>query len=319
MAISGEDFEKLVKPFFRHIFEKMGYFVIEVRKQTSGTQNGFDIAVTFLDDNGKERQFFIECKYYTTSKLDWSEIVNKQIELEASNYTVGAFIVLSPLRDLSNIEDNNQKWIIKRFKFPVVFWTPDSDVKNLFALDKALYKQVFDKDCTLTIDPDEEIKKLKVKINLLINKCDALKFANLIQISDTIEQPVEAKDLRTTLDEKLNSIMDVDDEQRIDFHRIRANYKVYLEGLVDINSELRTQILNWESNLRLKANRLTKKFQLDDQYTPANFFHDFFDIAETEILTFYKDFELKGDKEKLLHGVIFELAAKCPLDWRKNG
>ena len=85
MAISGEDFEKLVKPFFRHIFEKMGYFVIEVRKQTSGTQNGFDIAVTFLDDNGKERQFFIECKYYTTSKLDWSEIVNKQIELEASN------------------------------------------------------------------------------------------------------------------------------------------------------------------------------------------------------------------------------------------
>ncbi len=58
---------------------------------------------------------------------------------------------------------------------------------------------------------------------------------------------------------------------------------------------------------------------MDDQYTPAHFFHDFFEIAEIEILTFYKDFELKGDKEKLLHGVVFELAAKCPLDWRKNG
>ena len=70
--------------------------------------------------------------------------------------------------------------------------------------------------------------------------------------------------------------------------------------------------------MRLKADRLTKKFNIDETYSSANFFHDFFNEAEQEILTFYKDFELKGDKEKLLHGVVMELAAQCPLDWRKK-
>lgn len=94
---------------------------------------------------------------------------------------------------------------------------------------------------------------------------------------------------------------------------------MFIEGLNDLNPSLRTSILSWESNLRLKADRLTSNFNIDDTYTPQKFFHDFFNEAEKEILTFYKDFELKGDKEKLLQGVVFELAAQCPLDWRKNG
>lgn len=318
MAISGEDFEKLVKPFFKELFEKMGFFILEVRKQTSGTQNGFDISVTFLDDKGTERQIFIECKYYTTAKLDWSEIVSKQVQLEASNYKVAAFILLSPLRNLSNIEDNTQKWMVKKFKYPVEFWTPDADVEKLFALDKILYKQVYEKECEIIIDSDEEIKNLKIKINLLIDKCEILKYSDLININDNVEEPKESPNLKTSLDEKLNSIFAVDDEKRMEFHRIRANYKVYLEELADLNSELRTNIIAWEDNLRLKADRLTNKFKIDSSYTPVNFFYDFFDIAETEIVTFYKDYELKGDKEKLLQGVVFELAAKCPLDWRKN-
>ncbi|TJZ49872.1 hypothetical protein FAZ15_22200 [Sphingobacterium olei] len=74
MPITGSDFENLVKPFFKAIFEKMGFLVIQVRKKDSGTQNGFDVSVLFLDDNEQEREFFIECKYYTTAKLEWSEI-----------------------------------------------------------------------------------------------------------------------------------------------------------------------------------------------------------------------------------------------------
>jgi hypothetical protein len=319
MVITGEDFERLVKPFFKELFEKMGFFILEVRKQNAGTQNGFDIAVTFLDDNGIERQVFIECKYYTSAKLDWSEIVTKQVQLESSNYKVTGFILLSPLRNLSNIEDNTQKWMIKKFKYPVEFWTPDKDVKKLFAIDKLLYKQVFGKDCDFDIIIDDEIKNIKIKINLLIDKYEALKFSEIIRINDCLQEPNEEKGLKTNLDEKLNSILSEDDEVRIDYHRIRANYKVYLEELSDLNTELRTNILEWEDNLRLKANRLTNKFRIDKDYTPVNFFHDFFEIAEAEILSFYKDFELKGHKEKLLQGVVFELAAKCPLDWRKNG
>ena len=320
MPITGTDFEKLVKPFFRELFEKMDFLVIQVRKQDSGNQNGFDISILFLDDNEQEREIFIECKYYTSAKLEWADIFNKQMQLDASSHKPTAFIALSPLRDLSNIDHSIQAKAVTKFKYPVDFWTPDKDIKRLFALDKEIYKKVYDTtNYDIVIDEKKEIKRIKAIINNLIQKKDALQYSDLIRIEETVKIPSEDSKLKTTLDEKLNSILKEDDENRIIYHRIRANYKVYLESLVDLNSELRANILNWESNLRLKASRLTNNFNLDEDYTPQKFFHDFFNEAEKEILTFYKDFELKGDKEKLLHGVVFELAAQCPLDWRKNG
>lgn len=320
MAITGSDFEKLVKPFFKKIFGEMGFLVIQVRKQDSGDQNGFDISVLFLDEEEQEREFFIECKYYTTAKLDWADIFNKQLQLEASSHNPTAFIALSPLRDLSNIDYNIQSKVTKQFKYPVDFWTPDKEIEKLFALDAEVYKKVFDKQtCDISFDRDIEINRIKAIINNLIQKKEALRFADIISIQDTDKTPNENPNLKTTLDEKLNSILSEDDEHRIRYHRIRANYKVFIESLNDLNPILRTNILNWESNLRLKADRLTDNFNIDTNYTPHMFFHDFFKEAEKEILTFYSDFELKGDKEKLLQGVVFELAAQCPLDWRKNG
>jgi hypothetical protein len=319
MPISGSDFEKLVQPFFKTVFEKMGYIVLQVRKQTSGDQNGFDISVLFLDDNDLEREIFIECKYYTTAKLEWADIFNKQLQLEASSYNPTAFIVLSPRRDLSNIDHNIQAKVVSKFKYPVDFWTPDKNIHQLFALDHEVYKKVFDvKKCDVTIDEKSELNRIKVIVNTLIQKKDALKFSDLIRIEENDKVPFEDANLITNLDQKLNSVLDAGDPNRIIYHRIRANYKVYLESLNDVNPGLRTNILNWESNLRLKAYRLTNKFNIDESYSPERFFHDFFEEAEKEILSFYKDFELKGDRERLLHGVVFELAAQCPLDWRKN-
>lgn len=320
MPISGSDFEKIVQPFFKGLFDQMGFTVLQVRKQSSGTQNGFDISVNFLDDNDQEREIFIECKYYTVAKLDWSEIFNKQVQLDASNHKPTAFIALSPLCDLSNIDHNVQAHAVKKFKYPVDFWTPDKDVAQMFALDEEVYKKVYDKPvCDIVIDKTKERNRIKAMVNLLIQQKDALQFADIISINDSTKDPNEDAGLKTTLDEKLNSVLKPDDENRILFHRVRANYKVYIESFTDIDSELRTNILKWESNLRLKASRLTMNFNMDDNYTPQQFFKDFFKEAENEILTFFKDFELKGDREKLLQGVVFELAAQCPLDWRKNG
>lgn len=320
MPITGSDFENLVKPFFRKVFEEMGFLVIQVRKQNSGTQNGFDVSVSFLDEDDNDREIFFECKYYTSSKLNWADILTKQLELGASNHKPTAFVLLSPLRDLSNIDHNIQHKIVKDFKYPVDFWTPDKEIEKLFALDGETYKKVFDSnECNLEIDRNYELTKYKSMIKLLIQRKDALKYTDLIRITDTDKEPYEDSELKTTLDEKLNSVLKDNDPFRIIYHRTRANYKVYLEELVDLNTDLRNDILNWESNLRLKAKRLTDNFKIDDDYSPNKFFSDFFKEAENEILTFYKDFELKGDKEKLLHGVIFELAAQCPLDWRKNG
>lgn len=320
MAITGADFEKLVEPYFRTLFDKMGFLVIQVRRQDSGTQNGFDISILFLDDDDKEREIFIECKYYTTAQLNWSDIFNKQFQLSASNQIASAFILLSPLKDLTNIDHDLQAKAVKLFKFPVDFWTPNKEVEKLFIHDEEIYKKVFSKTkIDLNFDKDKELEILKIKINLLLQKKDNLKYQDTIRIIDTLEEPKEDLSLKTNLDEKLNAILAEDDVIRIDYHKTRANYKVYLESLQDINTELRNNLLMWESDLRLKADRLTRKFNIDNTYTAEKFFHDFFDEAEKEMLTFCQDFELKGDKQKLLHGVVFELAAQCPLDWRKNG
>lgn len=320
MAITGADFEKLVEPYFRTLFNKMGFLVIQVRRQDSGTQNGFDISILFLDEDDKEREIFIECKYYTTAQLNWSDIFNKQFQLSASNQIASAFILLSPLKDLTNIDHDLQAKAVKLFKFPVDFWTPNKEVEKLFIHDEEIYKKVFSKTkIDINFDKVKELEILKIKINLLLQKKDNLKYQDTIRIIDTLEEPKEDLSLKTNLDEKLNAILTEDDVVRIDYHKTRANYKVYLESLQDINTELRNNLLMWESNLRLKADRLTRKFNIDNTYTAERFFHDFFEEAEKEMLTFCQDFELKGDKQKLLNGVVFELAAQCPLDWRKNG
>lgn len=318
MAITGADFENLIKPYFRKLFSEMGFLVIQVRKQSSGTQNGFDISVKFIDDDDCEREFFIECKYYTSAQLEWSDILNKQVQLDASNQNPTAFILLSPIKDLSNIDHDLQARVINLFKLPVDFWTPDKDVEKIFIHDEIIYEKIFGRKYSLSLDKQEELNILKAKINLLIQKKDSMRFINEIIISDSDNIPNEQIELKTKLDEKLNTLFDdSENDIKLNYHRMRANYKVYLESLLDNNNELRGKIINLEDNMRLKADRLTMKFKIDTNYTPLNFFFDFFDVAEKEINTFFNDYEFKGDRQKLLNGIVFELAAKCPLDWRK--
>lgn len=289
MAITGPDFEKLVEPYFRTLFSKMGFVVIQVRRQSSGTQDGFDISILFIDENDKEREIFIECKYYTTAQLNWSDIFNKQFQLEASNQTSSAFILLSPLRNLSNIDHDLQAKAIKLFKLPVEFWTPDKQVENLFAHDEELYKTVFNKSTyDLKIDKDKELENLKIKINLLLHKKDSLKYLDTIRIIDTLEEPEEDRKLKTNLDEKLNSILADDDVIRIEYHKVRANYKVYLESLQDVNTELRNNLLLWESDLRLKADRLTRNLKLMQLILPKSSFMISLKKPKEKCLSFVK-------------------------------
>jgi len=319
MALKGTEFESLIKPFFRKLFEGMGFFVFEIRNQKSGTQNGFDIKIECEDDCGIARNVFIECKYYD-SKLNWGEILNKQLELSGSNYSCDCFIALSPKEDLSNINDNLQSVFENFSKHPVEFWTPDNYVREMFAIDNDLYKVIYDEECPFTVVKEEQIQRVKKKLLLLFKKKDVLKYANIIRITTSTEVPNEKTELKTSLDRKLDAILPADHEDRIRYHQLRCDYKIFLEKLQDINNILRSNILNWQDDLRLKAKRLTEKFNIDSSYTSEKFFHDFFDAAEVSLNSFYGAHELNGDSEKLLHGVVFELAAECPLDWRKaNG
>ena len=130
MTITGVEFENLVKPFFETIFKEMDYIVFDVRNQNSGTQNGFDLVIDFLDENSVDRQLFIECKFYS-SKLYYKEILMKVLELNASNYTPDGFIALSPKENLSNINHNVNESLQQSFKFPIEFWTPDFKIEEV--------------------------------------------------------------------------------------------------------------------------------------------------------------------------------------------
>lgn len=60
----GSEFEKVCQSFFSKGFEEIGFLVLSFRRQWSGTQNGFDIRINFLDDDEIEKILFFECKDY---------------------------------------------------------------------------------------------------------------------------------------------------------------------------------------------------------------------------------------------------------------
>lgn len=316
-VIKGSDFEKLTHDFFKKIFEEIGFQVLSVRKQWSGTQNGFDIRITFLDNDESERAIFFECKNYET-ELDWGHILEKILELDAANYQVDGFVVLSPKMDLSNVNDNIAPHLNSKFKFPIRYYTPESNIKELFSLDREIYGRIYGQNPTGTIDRNAILNHFKAYVGTILKEKQLLKFANRIEIKESVNKPHEDVSFITNLDQKLNSLFDKNDTDRVEYHQLRCDYKVYLERLTDVNNQLRLKIINWQDNLRIKAKRLTKNFSQDSTYTPTKFFHDFFEIAEKDLLAFYSAEKLDGDKEKILNGVIFELAAECPLDWRKN-
>jgi hypothetical protein len=317
MPITGTEFEGLVKPFFRKLFTELGFTVLQVRNQRSGTQNGFDIMVSFFDSEGVERSIFIECKYYE-SRLSYTEIAAKIIQLAGSNYTPDGFIALSPKKDLSNIDHSLQASFETTYKFPSVFWTPDCNVQDMFALDPSLYERVYDEKCSNCIDRDEVLSLLKSRIDNLLAQRDILAVSHIIEINESTVDPVESDGLRTSLDQKLDAVFSPSDPNRISYHQHRCNYKVFIEGLQDVDNTLRSKILKWQDDLRAKATRLTHKFQSDPTYTPTKFFHEFFDQADVSLGAFYQGNQLTGSNEKLLQGVVLELAAECPLDWRPN-
>ena len=202
------------------------------------------------------------------------------------------------------------------FKTPADFWTPDNAIEELFKIEKDIYEKVYEKKHESSQNKKDILNRFKALIESLIKKKDILKYADIVRINEAKESDIEENNEKTTLDKKLDSILKKDDPKRIEFHKQRIAYRIFLDELIDVNDELRSKILHWQEDLKVKADRLTGKFSIDDNYKAENFFFDFIDTAEKELLSFYQEFCLKGDKQKLLHGVVFELAAQCPLDWR---
>lgn len=319
MTKKGDDFENATKDFANRLFSELGYVVLQVRKQKSGTQNGFDIFVEFLDDSEILNIFCFECKDYS-KEVEWQKLLDKILQVDASSYDPTAFIGISPKADISNV--NHQTWdnLQKKVKFPIRLWSPESDVMIFFALYEDIYSQIYGNHAKTTIDRGRYLKKIKSIIDFLINEKIMLNCVKKITIKDSDKKPKEEGKFTTNLDKKLDAVLEPNDPDRIMYHKFRCDYKIYLEELDDVDNTLRNRIIEWQNNLRIKAHRLTKKYN-DLGGDPKEFFYEFFDIANTSMGAFLANNEYKCNAdEKLLQGVIFELAAECPLNWvPKNG
>lgn len=130
----GAAFEERALGYLKGLFEQLGFPVTEARRQSAGTQNGFDIRIGFLDDNRRERKFYFECKDYT-SVISWNDIGVKILELHASSHRPDGYIALSPHVDFSNINLNLLEKLAHTVQAPILYWTPETQVKEYFSLD----------------------------------------------------------------------------------------------------------------------------------------------------------------------------------------
>ncbi|AXY78150.1 tetratricopeptide repeat protein [Paraflavitalea soli] len=174
----GIDFEIKALKYLRSLFEYLGFRVTAERQQDTGTQNGFDLRISFFDDNGKLRHFYFECKDYNTT-LYWKDLLTKIIELNTSRHQVDGFIAMSPHVDLSNIHSNINDHLPTLVKFPIEFWTPESSVKNYFSLGEDFYSSIYGRKPKVTATEKERIRQdLRAVVLDMLRQKDQLALAN---------------------------------------------------------------------------------------------------------------------------------------------
>jgi DNA-binding GntR family transcriptional regulator len=134
----------------------------QVRRQQAGTQYGADLVVRRPTDRLLRRgiQFraiarkgastcLVECKNYT-SAVTTGTVSDKllQAEMEFEAETVDHWILISPHQDPSNELDRAiQRWNSRhRFPFTIQVWSPQSRVKDLFALVPDIYRDLYGED-----------------------------------------------------------------------------------------------------------------------------------------------------------------------------
>jgi hypothetical protein len=308
----GDRFEKISLEFLKKFFEELGYTILEARPQNSGIQNGFDLYFELLDE-GKKIILCIECKNYEVA-LKYEEVMKKIIELEGANYIPSAFIVISPKVPVKNKTHSTFLTLKDKASFPIKILDSNTSIKEVFSLKKEIYEKIYG-GVPEPIDKNQIMVNFKEMMNNLLNE----KKKKKILVPSCSMEENHKQDTRTNLDKKLNALFIIgdkkDDEYRDCCHQHLCDYRVFLESLEGNDEELRQEIISWESSLRLKAETLSSSFRKNPKKNSSEFYTEFFKIAETDLEKFMKDkYELE-ELQKLLHGIIFQLASQCPLDW----
>ncbi|MDH7911359.1 hypothetical protein [Winogradskyella sp. SYSU M77433] len=189
MKNDGKKFEILTKEFFSFLFKKLGYTVHKERIQFNGTQDGFDVQMVIGKDY-KERIFYIECKDYSTD-VNFASIYTKAHDL-VTNYNLNKkdmALFVSPKSNFKNSKnaEKSEPTLNRIFPFNIRLLEKSNGVESLFALNKDIYKEIYNQELSFKINDQEEIDKFKSIIlsrgkfrKIVIKEEDKVKY-----ISDT--------------------------------------------------------------------------------------------------------------------------------------
>ena len=140
----GRTLEEGLRDILATVFDLSQETGWKLRKQTSGTQFGFDIAFTAPGVRSRSLCLF-ECKDYT-APITLGTVADKllQAELHWADAQIDHWILVSPRADPANDFDNAlEQWSPMRWPFTVQVWSPSTGVKDLFRLDPEVYAAVY--------------------------------------------------------------------------------------------------------------------------------------------------------------------------------
>ncbi len=145
MAKKGGDFEKIANEFLVKILSELGYTVVRERTQDSGTQDGFDNLVEFVDDKYRNYIIYSECKDYR-SNLNYTQALEKIPHITSTHRNIDLLLFISPFENFSNTNENSK---LEGFYqsisdgCPVEFLMPESYIREYFSLYPDLYSKVY--------------------------------------------------------------------------------------------------------------------------------------------------------------------------------
>ena len=143
----GEQLELAARELIAGLFAQGGgYELVSLRKQTAGTQFGFDVIFTYLDSGGVNVTCAVECKNYQ-SVIGTGAVTEKLSELQSLDREIEHWILISPNGIVNNsLPHLRERWMRTGQWYPILdiqFWTPDEYVSELFRLFPRLYAQFY--------------------------------------------------------------------------------------------------------------------------------------------------------------------------------
>lgn len=193
----GSSFENLTRDFFYELFEQIGLQINNDWIQKAGTQLGFDVGfqIAVLNDEFFSRSVYIECKNYTKSKLEQTQLHVKLMQFSRSDYNKenAIFIFLSPKADLKKgPQDCNPKeledFFHSMFKFRTMILTPNSRIDEILSLNEKIYRAVYENAIFNDPNPDQREIILDYFSKLFRSKGEVPDFTKRVQRDQYLEE-----------------------------------------------------------------------------------------------------------------------------------